>query len=100
MKQSIEFDREILNNASNVRGITTVSKFEESKWEDIDIPEGSYKTKINETKEEQENKSFLDKTLEDISSAIDSCENSDSIKIKKSLVAKAAAVALGLYWLW
>lgn len=95
----IEFDREILVNAVTVRSDTVVSKFEESKWEDIDIPEGSYKTKINETKEEQENKSFLDKTLEDISSAIDSCENSDSIKVKKSLVAKAAAVALGLYWL-
>lgn len=98
MKQAIEFDREILTNASPVGG-TVMSKFENSKWEDIEIPEGSYKTKINETKEEQENKSFFDKTLEDISSAIDSCENSDSIKIKKSLVAKAAAVALGLYWL-
>ena len=87
MKHFREFDREILTNASPVGGT------------DIEIPEGSYKTKINETKEEQENKSFFDKTLEDISSAIDSCENSDSIKIKKSLVAKAAAVALGLYWL-
>ena len=71
MKQAMEFEREILVNASPVEG-TIVSKFENSKWEDIEIPEGSYKTKINETKEEQEHKSFLDKTLEDINSAIDS----------------------------